>query len=294
MTTKKKMALFVAFSALSVLLPLPFAGAAFTTVGSSVSYHRQPRTNSNCCSYAPLFLTAADEHGDTRAEHTDDTAKITPRLGLLRFVDPEVDSVYASEIDTTETGLAWLSQPGLMWEAAIKDAEEKKIPVDEYIQQIKTNLQDFAKSDIVYERQELLGHLNKAFEVKGGFTFLLGGKNLGKSKILESLANKANTFSESKLLVLYIDGSLYQGRLNPCLANGLARLAVEKLTGKPDPSDWLEVLEKFAYLGCDTAVDIMKVVLTLTQKQTKCEAIFVISLDSGLTSFSIIRTLTPK
>jgi energy-coupling factor transporter ATP-binding protein EcfA2 len=78
----------------------------------------------------------------------------------------------------------------------------------------------------MYGREEFLMYLNKAFTDKGSFTLLLGGKNVGKSNVLKSLARVANKSSD--LLVLYVDGRLCPGHLENGLANGIAQLVADQ------------------------------------------------------------------
>jgi chromosomal replication initiation ATPase DnaA len=139
---------------------------------------------------------------------------LTDRRGLLRgVVDTDVDSsrFYADTIDTSREGLAWLDESGLMWKAAVKDANEKGVPVEEYMANIDDNIEKFALSDTIYGRKELLGALRDAFNDEGQFVLLLGGKSVGKSYVLRNLRNQYNSASpkadsETKRLVLYVDG----------------------------------------------------------------------------------------
>jgi hypothetical protein len=66
-------------------------------------------------------------------------------------VDTDVDSsrFYADTIDTSREGLAWLDESGLMWKAAVEDAKDKGVPVNEYIANIDANMQKFALSDTI-------------------------------------------------------------------------------------------------------------------------------------------------
>ncbi len=199
----------------------------------------------NFCGHSLFVTTAAavgsdDESRDAMTAN-DGAATRRHSLGLLRGVDTTIDKFYAHEIDICEEGLAWLSQPGLMWEAAKKDAAEKGIPVEKYIEEVETNFGTFSNSHVVYDRQELVMYLNKAFSKKGSLTLLLGGKNVGKSKVLKSLAKIANNSSE--LLVLYVDARYSPGRLDIGLANGIAQLVFEHVYRTPEPNkDWIKFL----------------------------------------------------
>jgi hypothetical protein len=121
---------------------------------------------------------------------------LTDRRGLLRgVVDTDADSsrFYADTIDTSREGLAWLDESGLMWEAAVEDAEDMGVPVEEYIANIKANTKKFALSDTIFDRKELLRALRDAFTDKGKIFLLLGGKSVGKSYVLQTLKNQYNS-----------------------------------------------------------------------------------------------------
>jgi hypothetical protein len=117
---------------------------------------------------------------------------------------------YADIIDTSRDWLAWLAERGLKWEAAVEDADEKGVPVllptsslfrptmladanekgvtvNEYMANIKANMEKFALSDTIFDRKELLSALRDAFTDKGQFVLLLGGKSVGKSYVLKTL-----------------------------------------------------------------------------------------------------------
>jgi hypothetical protein len=156
-------------------------------------------------------------------------------VDLYAVVDADVDSsrLYADTIDTSREGLAWLEERGLMWEAAVEDANEKGVPVEEYMANIKANTRKFALSDTIFDRNKLLGALRNAFNDEGQFVLLLGGKSVGKSYVLETLKNQynkasANAFAESetKSLVLYIDARRKANDLRAGLVSEIANLSL--------------------------------------------------------------------
>jgi hypothetical protein len=157
------------------------------------------------------------------------------RRGLLRGVgniELETVAFYADAIDMSGDGLAWLSEPGLMWEAAEKDAADKGVPVKEYVANLKANMTKFANSDVVYGREELLLALRMAFSGDGQFCLLLGGKNVGKSIILQTLRNEfnnanANAENETRRLILYVDARGSPGDLEAGLAESIATLCLK-------------------------------------------------------------------
>jgi hypothetical protein len=161
---------------------------------------------------------------------------VAPRRGLLRGVgDMELETVafYADTIDMSRDGLAWLREPGLMWEAAQMDAADIGVPVKEYVAKVEANMETFAKSDVIYDREELLLALRDAFTNKGKFCLLLGGKNVGKSVVLKTLRKEfnnasANADDETKRLVLYVDARGCPGNLEAGLAESIAILCLKE------------------------------------------------------------------
>jgi hypothetical protein len=81
------------------------------------------------------------------------------------YEDTDVDSsrFYADTIDTSMKGLAWLDEIALMWEAAVEDANEKGVSVEEYMANVDANMEKFALSDTIFDRKELLKALRNAF-----------------------------------------------------------------------------------------------------------------------------------
>jgi hypothetical protein len=168
------------------------------------------------------------------------------RRGLLRgVVDTDSSSTfYADTIDTSREGLAWLGEPGVMWEAAAEDAKDKGVPVEEYLANIDANIEKFAESDTIYDRKELLRALRDAFTKKGLFVLLLGGKSVGKSYVLQTLKNQHNSANALAALVLYVDGRRTARDLGAGLATEIAKLSLE---GKGDDSevDWPKLKKAF-------------------------------------------------
>jgi hypothetical protein len=182
-------------------------------------------------------------------------------------VDTDVDSstFYADTIDTSREGLAWLEDSGLMWEAAVKDARDKGVPVEENMANINVNMEKFALSDTIYGRKELLVALRDAFTIKGWFVLLRGGKSVGKSYVLETLRNQynsdnsasANADNETKRLVLYVDGRRTAFELQNGLVSEIAKLSLNGLVSKPDEDDLVFALKRVGRGGTVAAFEAM-------------------------------------
>ena len=228
------------------------------------------RIHKNSCS---LFTSSKD---DSQSEGTENILPFSPtgstesdtnaasasasasRLGLLRGVlscadyTPDVldgtgnnpdDFFYSEAIDMSKEGLAWLDTSGLMWKAAAKDAAQRNVSVQEYVEDIKIHIRRFAVSDKVYDRKRLLKALDDAFSEPGQFSLLLGGKSVGKSLVLRYLQKRYNNegqvdVNNVKRLVLYVDARGSPGDLKTCLANAYTSLPLQQKTGKLDQTDW--------------------------------------------------------
>jgi hypothetical protein len=237
-----------------------------------------------------------DAAGGSEAEESRDPTTTdgtsVPRvhsLGLLRGVDTTVDNLYADEIDMSKEGLAWLSQPGRMWEAAKKDAAEMKVPVavEEYIQGVEANIETFVSSGIVYDREELFRYLDEAFTSTGTFALLLGGKSVGKSTILKSRCNVSK--KSAKLLALYVDARASPGHLEIGLTNGILQLLAEQLG--LEAMNWFEAGKGvFRSLGRAAALDYIDGVFKVDKKKNGSESIprqiFGLVFDSVLNATS--------
>ena len=112
-------------------------------------------------------------------------------FGLLR----DVDDFSNAQHYTTEHRLSTnLLEPGPFYQAAKFDAKKKKLNVDEYLSQVQNRLSTFFASDTVFGRDELKERVADAMESpSGGVTFLLGRRNLGKTKLLMEKVKEMNT-----------------------------------------------------------------------------------------------------
>jgi hypothetical protein len=113
-------------------------------------------------------------------------------LGLLRGINVTAAQYYSSDLKMDSVGdVKWLGELGLPYQAAIKDAKEQGITVDDYLTKVADAATTFIKSGAVHDREEFYEFLEGAVNTsKGQFCLILGGKSFGKSLVLADFAKK--------------------------------------------------------------------------------------------------------
>ena len=101
------------------------------------------------------------------------------------------DDYYARHLDFP-ADLKGFTESGLMWAAAKADAQALEITPEEYMNSVETSIGQFISGGGLFDRDALLKSLRKELNARGTFTLLLGGKSVGKSLILRSLAEEYN------------------------------------------------------------------------------------------------------
>ena len=101
------------------------------------------------------------------------------------------DDYYARHLDFP-ADLKGFTESGLMWAAAKADAQALEITPEEYMNSVETRRKIFISDGGLFDRVVLMDSLRKELGDRGTFTLLLGGKSVGKSLILRSLAEEYN------------------------------------------------------------------------------------------------------
>ena len=91
-----------------------------------------------------------------------------------------------------------------MWEAARLDAEAAKIPEEDHLATIQGSFGKFFREGGLFDREDLLAALHKSLACEGTFTLILGGKNVGKSLVMETVARKHIQEKDGRLMVTSI------------------------------------------------------------------------------------------
>jgi ATPase domain predominantly from Archaea len=132
-------------------------------------------------------------------------------LGLLRGIDDVTTARYYSadlKMDSVED-VKWLKEVGLPYQAAIKDAAQQDITVDEYLEKVEAAVTTFIKSGKVHDREEFYEFLEGAVNTTTGkFCLILGGKSVGKSLVLADFAKKLQNDeldNDKKCMLLLLD-----------------------------------------------------------------------------------------
>ncbi|KAJ1405284.1 hypothetical protein B484DRAFT_457106 [Ochromonadaceae sp. CCMP2298] len=128
---------------------------------------------------------------------------VSSQSGLTGLVGLSSDDEFYARKLNFAIDLQGFTLPGLMWAAATADAEALKITTEQYMENIKSNRDEFFKGDL-FDCKDLMENLREALDTNGTFTLLLGGKHVGKSKVLETLAKEYNDAAQG-LLVLVVD-----------------------------------------------------------------------------------------
>ena len=110
------------------------------------------------------------------------------------------DKFYAETLDLPDD-LEDFTATGLMWKAAQADARVRGISPEDYVSQIQSGIRTFFDKDDLYNREELLATLNETLLSKGTLTLLVGGKNVGKSNVLRSVAEEFNKAEKGPMVV---------------------------------------------------------------------------------------------
>jgi hypothetical protein len=134
-------------------------------------------------------------------------------LGLLTGIDVESAEYYSSDLIMKSTDdVQWLLEPGHLWEAATKDANEQNVSTHDYLNRVYSALEEFQNSGEVHDREDFYQFLGKVHTSKGNFLLVLGGKSVGKSLVLRDFAAKLPT---EKYMPLLVDARGFSGASLP-------------------------------------------------------------------------------
>ena len=83
----------------------------------------------------------------------------------------------------------------LLYDIIERECESDQSRIDEYLENMESNMDAFMEKNTVWDRKELLRGLDDIARKKGNFVCLLGGKSTGKSLVLKefSLEKKKNS-----------------------------------------------------------------------------------------------------
>ena len=141
-------------------------------------------------------------------------------VGLLRGIDVVSADYYSQSlaIDSIDD-VEWLLTPGLLWEAATKDAQDRNMTTEDYLKDMYDAMDKFTVSGEVHDREEFYQFLNGVYANTGKLLLVLGGKSVGKSLVLADFEKKlqekrnyypllvdARTFSGASLATGILEG----------------------------------------------------------------------------------------
>lgn len=135
--------------------------------------------------------------------------------GLLSGIgDVSTASWYTEKLEYSEDLLA---KEGVFWEAARKDAKDSGMgesdeAVVQYMTNLITSLEGYMETEHVFDRVVLKAELKeKIQEKKKRMSILLGGKSIGKSQVLASVAKEVMEEANSEVMVVYVNAREFAG-----------------------------------------------------------------------------------
>ena len=147
------------------------------------------------------------------------------RYGLIGTWD---DNAYGVHFEDPLIAGELLSEPGLLWEAVLNDAAEKGISPEEYIAAVKELINNFNPPANAGKPQKLANYAASRFlkslgtdDGKGKLWLLSGPRCLGKSLILQTMAQELNAIG--KYSVLYVDVKRHRNKLVEGLVYEIAK-----------------------------------------------------------------------
>lgn len=144
----------------------------------------------------------------------------TESFGLLKGVDTSVRDCYSDDMSPSPQ----LSQRGLFWEMAEKDATGLNCTADGYMIQLDEKLSQLMSGGDVFDRTKLKEEIRHLAKANGGLTFITGSRSIGKTRLLKEVAEEYKDPS-SEVMLVYVDGR------DGSLARGI-RKALEELKDK--------------------------------------------------------------
>ena len=112
----------------------------------------------------------------------------TVHMGLLQGIEDVSKAKYYSQNMDLNLAVAMMKDKKYIYNAALKDCEVSQRSVNEYLLSCSSKAVDFIMSNDVWDREELTAVLSPVYERAGYFVCLLGGKNTGKSFLLNLMA----------------------------------------------------------------------------------------------------------
>jgi len=83
-----------------------------------------------------------------------------------------------------------------LYEAALEDCDGNENQTAKYLEHIEIKAADFIRQrDKIWDREELMTTLEKIQRTEGNFVCFLGGKNTGKSLLINHLAKHPSTIA---------------------------------------------------------------------------------------------------
>jgi len=121
-----------------------------------------------------------------------------------------------------------MNQQGVFWSAAEADAQSCGKSVEDYLQGLQDKFDPYMRSGHVFDRDGLKkGMRDLITRKKTAISIVLGGKSIGKTAVLQSLANE---FAQecSEVMVVYVNARRLSGSLAKGIKESLGSLNDKK------------------------------------------------------------------
>lgn len=157
--------------------------------------------------------------------------------GLLMGVDVETGGSYTEDLILWEDPF----QENFFWQAAEADASDKNCTPDGYLEGIVQKYLEFSMSDHVTNRDALKAAIKAKIHKNGELNIILGGKSIGKTKILQTMCDAYVTNKESEVMVVYVNAR--KDNLIYGISEALRVYAKGDWFDKIEKLDWAEIEE---------------------------------------------------
>jgi hypothetical protein len=122
-----------------------------------------------------------------------DIASNESHLGLLQGIEDIRSAKYFTQNLDIWKAVEMLENSRYIYNAALRDCEMLDVSINDYLQSCYSKAKSFYMSREVWDREDLMNELYSVSSEEGNFVCLLGGKDIGKSLVLNSMVNNSET-----------------------------------------------------------------------------------------------------
>ena len=128
----------------------------------------------------------------------------------LRGIDVVSTDYYSQNLAMDSINdVEWLLKPGLLWAAATKDAQDRNMTTEDYVEEMYAATGKFIVSGEVHDREDFYRFLEVVYRGEGKLLLVLGGKSVGKSLVLADFEKKLR--EKGNFFPLLVDARTFSG-----------------------------------------------------------------------------------